>query len=222
MIDVDAGGTDARARRRTWTLGGALIALSALLELGLPGLQGLFTGMPFPLTRVLFWAGAVVLAIGMGRAGSVTASRPLGTGVIIALAVWQVLVVPVVAPLTTLFAAGEPADAGYSTAVMIGYALNAVALILAILAAVQIARAGVVPPPWRWAPMWVLAAAVAAALLPGLAFAIGMPVDQTSLSALFGFFALLRAGAIGALGVLAMVLAARPVAGSTSVYSSGE
>jgi hypothetical protein len=74
MIDVDAGGTDARARRRTWMLGGGLLAASALLSLWVASSPGAPVGI---VPGLFFAAGAIVFAIGLGQSGSVTARRPI-------------------------------------------------------------------------------------------------------------------------------------------------
>jgi hypothetical protein len=221
MIEVDAGSAyEARMRRRTWMLGGGLLVLSALLGLGMSELQGLITGLPFDITQVLFWAGAVVLAIGLGRSGSVTARRKLGTGVIVVLAVWQTVLSSLVWAMT---GAGDASTTGdFSRVAVISTASEVVALGLAIIAVMQIGRAGVVPKPWNWAPLWVLAVWVAAQLLPTLLAVGGSSADPTALNALFGFFSLLKGVAIAFLGVLAIVLALRPAPGTTVVYGSGE
>lgn len=201
-------------------IGGVLIALSALLALGISNLQGLLPGLPFDIIEVLFCAGAVVLAIGIGRAGSVTARRPLGTGAIIALAVWQLLVTPV---LWQLFGADEHGiGAGDLSATMIiSTTIDVVTLALALIAVVQVGRIGVVPKPWNWAPMWVLIAVAGPQLLLNLVLSTGVVGDQNVMLALFGLVALVRLTAIVFLGVLAIVLALRPAPTSTVVYSSG-
>src|SRR5690606_3646194 len=116
MIDVTAAADTTRSRRRTWMTGGALFVASALLGLGMVTVSGL----PFSISQLLFHAGAVVFAIGLGRGGSVTGRRPLGTGAIIALAVWSLVVAPVAWMLVN---SAAPTDVGYlSTAAMVGTA----------------------------------------------------------------------------------------------------
>lgn len=201
-------------------LGGGLLVLSALLGLGMSNLQGIITGLPFDITQVLFWAGAVVFAIGLGRAGSVTARRTLGTGVIVGLAVWQTVLSPLMWAMTGSGDASATGD--FSRVAVISTSSDVVVLGLAIIAVMQIGRAGVVPKPWNWTPLWVLAVCVAAQLLPMLLTVGGSFADQTALIALFGFFSLLKGVAIAFLGVLAIVLALRPAPGTTVVYGSGE
>ena len=103
MIVVDATADAVRQRRRTWMTGGVLFLVSALLGLARVSVPGL----PFGISQLLFHAGAVVFAVGLGRGGSVTARRPLGTGAIIALAVWAQVGSPV---LWALVNSGAPAD----------------------------------------------------------------------------------------------------------------
>lgn len=225
MTDVDATAAAARERQRTWMLGGGLLAASALLGLALRSF--LLPGLPFlSLSDVLFAAGAVVFAIGLGRAGSVTARRPLGTTAIIALAVWLLIASPLqqlMFPMEVTF--DDPASRGgyFQLVNMIGITSEAVLLVLAIIAVVQIGRAGVVPKPWAWAPLWALVVVVVArTLLSGMLPMPGLAEDQVALGAMFGLAGFLVAASVAFLGVLAMILAARPVPGSTVVYTSAE
>lgn len=219
MIDVDAAAVGSRARRLTWMLGGGLLAASALLGLAPQSLPGIPNLDP---STLLFAAGAVIFAMGWGRAGSVTARRPLGTSAIIVLAAWLV-----VSPLLAAFWSqawipedSAPSDGAISDLTVLVTSVEVISLMLAIIAVMQIARSGVVPAPWKWAPLWALLAVVAARMLPS-AIALGDPsADQIALSALFDFAGLLQAASIAFLGVLAMVLAARPTPGSTTVYDS--
>ncbi|MFS2279573.1 hypothetical protein V2S04_01980 [Microbacterium sp. OR21] len=213
MIDVTAADTT-RSRRRTWMTGGVMFVASALLGLGMVTVPGL----PFSISQLLFHAGAVVFAIGLGRGGSVTGRRTLGTGAIIALAVWSLIMVPVAWMLVN---SAAPTDAGYlSTAAMVGTADQVVSLVLAIIAAVQIGRIAIVPKPWNWAPLWALGAIVVAQLIPNLIAAAGSISDQTLLGALFAVISLISASAVAFLGVVALVLALRPAPGETVVFAS--
>lgn len=214
MIDVTATADTTLSRRRTWMTGGVLFVVSALLGLGMVTVPGL----PFSISQLLFHAGAVVFAIGLGRAGSVTGRRPLGTGAIIALAVWSLVVAPVAWMLVN---SADPTDVGYlSTAAMVGTADQVVSLVLAIIAAVQIGRIAIVPRPWNWAPLWALGAIVVAQLIPNLIAAAGSISDQTLLGALFAVISLTAASAVAFLGVVALVLAVRPAPGETVVFAS--
>jgi len=222
MVDVDAGRGDARARRRTWMLGGGLLAASALLSLAMRGYP--FPMVPFvSLPHVLFSAGAAVFAIGLARAGSVTARRPLGTSAIVGLAVWLLLVSPLLNMLQPVMSddanAAETAEL-LTLSVMLSITSEVIALILALIGVMQIGRAGVVPPPWRWAPLWTLLAVVAVRVLRA-GFLFGqLGLGQEELVVLDGAGALIEAAAVGSLGVLAMILTTHPVRGSMVVFSS--
>jgi hypothetical protein len=225
VIDVDATAAAARQRRRTWMLGGGLLAASALLSLALRSF--LLPGLPvLSLSDALFAAGAVVFAVGLGRSGSVTARRPLGTTAIIGLAAWLLVASPLqqlLLPMEISF--DDPAARGgyFQLVNMVGITVEAVTLVLAIIAAVQIGRTGVVPEPWAWAPLWALAVVlVARTLLSGMLPIPGLAENQEGLGALFGLAGFLVAAAVAFLGVLAMILAVRPEPGSTVVYASGE
>lgn len=225
MIDVDVTAAAERERRRTWMLGGGLLAASALLGLALRGL--LLPGLPFiSLSDVLFSAGAVIFAIGLGRGGSVTARRPLGTTALIALAAWLLVALPLqqlLLPMEVSF--DDPTERGgyFQLVNMTGITTEIVSLVLAIIAVVQIGRGVVVPRPWAWAPLWALVVVIIArTVLSGMVPLPGVVENQEALVALFGLGGFLVAAAVGFLGVLAMILAVRPEPGSTVVYDSGE
>ena len=148
----DTADRDARARRRTWVAGGATLLLAALV-----GFVARFQLAQFHYVKDVLWAaGALVLVIGIGRAGSVTGRRPLGTIV----ALLQVLLA---SPPVAIYLSGlVPDDPGNPYAeedawgsVMFPYfAVIAVATIVAVL---LIGFADALPRPWSWAPAWVLA-----------------------------------------------------------------
>jgi hypothetical protein len=223
MIEVDAGSAGvARSRQRTWMLGGGLLAASALLSLAMRG--AFFLPMvPFVWAPdVLFAAGAVVFAVGLGHSGSVTGRRPLGTSAIVGLAVWLLLAPPLMNALQPAISMGT--DAAERTDLLLLSAMlsitgEVIALALAI-GVMQIGRGGVAPRPWQWAPLWALLAVVAVRVLRS-GFLFGQQgLAQETLVLLDGTGALIEAVAVGFLGVLAMVLAARPSPDSTMVYSS--
>src|SRR5690606_23681467 len=206
-------------------LGGGLLAASALLGLALRSF--LLPGLPFmSLSDVLFSAAAVIFAIGLGRAGSVTARRPLGTSALIALAVWLPVAAPpqqLLLPMEVSF--DDPAERGgyFQLVNMVGITTEAVSLVLAIIVVVQIGRGGVVARPWAWAPLWALVVVVAArTVLSGMVPMPGLVENQEAMFAVFGLAGFLVAASVGFLGVLAMILAVRPEPGSTVVYDSGE
>lgn len=215
MVTVDLGSA-ARQRRRTWVLGGALLIACALVQLAAQGPLA-------PLGRAvdgLFAAGALVLVIGPGRAGSVTARRPLGTGAVIALAVVQ----PAAPYLASLLLTGTvPPPGAISGYEIFAWAQLTAALMLAIIGATQIGRVGVVPRPWNWAPLWALGAVTLAFLIPNAPFwspLFSSGEDVSGLLALFRAFGLVRPLAVVFLGVLAIVLGVRSEPGSVPAYSS--
>ena len=149
MSDREIVAAADRERRRTWVAAGVLLVLSALVAVVARGpLMGIL-----PAGDWLFAAGAIIFAVGLGRSGSVTARRVLGTAATILLAV---------APLTQgLWARFVPADEPNpntiedisATVAMVYYGI---VFACAIVSVVQIARARVVPSPWRWAPACAL------------------------------------------------------------------
>lgn len=202
MNDVDE---DVLAgRRRTWMVGGLLLLTTGLAwtlsELGIApvGLLGLVTE---PLAFIVF-------AIGLGRGGSVTARRPVGT---IALAGLGVLVVaqPLVRMVLNGMPMGEGPQAAEQYAVMhqnVGIALEVTALVLAVVAVVAIVMAGVVPSPWRWLPVVALIVALIARALPLLRHG---PLTMDALLTVLRTANLLNPLMLLILGAAAVVLAAR-------------
>lgn len=223
MIDVDESGTDARVRRRTWMLGGGLLVASALLSLAMRNfifLPGAFSLISPP--DVLFAAGTVVLSVGLGAAGSITARRPLGTWALVGLAAWLLVASPLLQLVVPSDADGAELGEWVALSAMASVTVEVVALGLALIGVMRIGREEVVPLPWRWAPLWALLAVIGVrALRSGLLFGQN-GLGSEALLALDGVGVLIEASAIGFLGVLALVLAARPLPGSTTVYRSGE
>lgn len=218
MIDVDPSGSAVRVRRRTWIVGGSLLVASALIALTLRGLPGVQFA-PVSLPDMLFAAGAVIFAIGFGRAGSVTARRPLGTFALVGLAVW-ILLSPLLLRFTVPVSAEDISGSFIMFSGMMSITIEAVSLVLAIIAATQIARIRAVPRPWNRAPLWALVAVAVVRLLRS-AFLFGAyALGQESLVLLDSLGGLIEAAAVGFLGVVAIVVAVRPVSGSTTVFSS--
>lgn len=217
MIEVDAGAPASRARRRTWMLGGALFAIAAVIGLWVTNFPGIgFARLP----DVLFAAGAVVFAVGIGRAGSVTARRPLGTTALVALGGWVLL-----SPLLMLLVPTPSFDGAigfrYETVVgALSMSLQVVTLMLAIIAVVQIGRIAVLPRPWRWAPLWALCVVVGVQLLPTAIVLGGAVRDQGALAMVYSVGSLLYAVALGSLGVIAMMLATRAANATTAVLGA--
>lgn len=158
----------------------------------------------------------MLLAIGFTREGSVVARRPLGLSALIVVALWP-LANSVIAGL---LGARSPEDAAAWT--VYGYLSLLAPIAAALIAAVQIARAGVVASPWRWAPLWVLVLQAAAWAIPQLGFAaVGPGSDVQAFAATVSVIGMLGfvANTLG-LGILAVVLAARERPDSVEVFRS--
>ncbi|AZC13116.1 hypothetical protein [Microbacterium sp. ABRD28] len=202
-------------RGTTWIIGGIGLILSGALGLlgaGSAGLAG--SGVLAIVQNVAFAASALLLAVGMTRADSVVARRPTGVVAVAILALWPLIAEGAAAAIGAV----EPNAAAAWT--VLGYASILVPTAAGLIAAVAILRAGTVPDPWRWAPMWVLAFQVGAwALTQALAVALGP--DVLSINGVFlllGAVAFL-AGTLG-FGVLAVILGSRRRGATVEVYRS--
>ncbi|MFB7842911.1 hypothetical protein [Microbacterium sp. NPDC056052] len=220
MVTVDpASGSDAVQRRRTWVLGGALLAASAFAVLATQGRLFVLSSLIDP----LFALGALVLAVGIGRAGSVTARRPLGTGAVIGLVVVimsQPFVYSVLAPPPQR---ELPLRNSASPLELVFPVTQSVMLLLAITAVVQIGRTGVVPRPWNWAPLWALVAVILARALPVAPFWSPLLASRENVAPLFSVFdvlSLLNPLAVAFLGIVAIVLGSRTEPGPVPVHPS--
>lgn len=190
-------------------LGGILlIAATLVVAVPAPTLRsvpgGEFAG------PALFSAALLVFAFGLRGAGSITARRPLGTAALALLAVWTFAdgLLWRFTPLGSL-----PPD----QQALLGTSIPLVTAALAAVACVQIARAGVLPRPWNWAPTWALIAVVVPSLLQMLLAAAGpASSSQDLLIALVGLDGLVRAAAGVFLGIMAILLASR-AAGTRTV-----
>jgi hypothetical protein len=190
-----------RDARRAWIVGGALLIGSVALRLILqPAAPLIFGGSV--IAALLFSGALLIFAFGIRGSGSVTARRPLGTATLSALAAWILLVTVV---NDAIFAATMPSE----TLMVFGYIDSFVQFVFALVAAVQIARAGVVPYPWNWAPGWMLAA-VAVPWLLSQALAVGDSSQMTEwITVVIALDSAARVGGPIFLGVLAIVLANR-------------
>ncbi|MFI8633953.1 hypothetical protein ACIGEP_15320 [Microbacterium sp. NPDC077663] len=199
-----------RGRRLTWTIGGA-----ALIAAGIAGmlqsatLGTSLTGTLALLVDLLWAAGVLVFAIGSSAHDSVTARKPLGTITLVVLALWSL----------AMRVVGLFQDPTSPTPLVPWEVTTFVPLALSVVAVVQIARAGVVPRRWRWAPAIALGVQVA-----GVAIGQLLMMDQATAMQTIGL-----ASALGMLGFLARTLglgivallavaSARPA--SVPVYSS--
>lgn len=205
-------------RRLTWRIGGI-----GLIACGIVGiLRGSVLGDPFAETVLslladTLWAAAIlVLAFGLHREGSVVARRPLGLAAATIVALW-----PAVATVVNLLTAPTDLTTAGSDAWLFWLSLSIVLPVVAgLIAAVQVGRAQVIPLPWKWAPLWVLAAQVALWVLPQL---LGVAAPSALLQMVGLFSALGTLGFLAAtlgLGILAVVLSSRSGAGTVAVFGS--
>ncbi len=204
--------------RRAWVVGGGLLIAAPLFgAIWWPGL------LPFGavglISAALLSASLLVFALGIGGSGSVTARRPLGTAALVLLAVW-LLASQVI---STVVSEGNLLADMWSE---LRYADSLVQFVAALIAVIQIARAGVVPRPWNRAPGWVLAALTVVWLLSQLIFVnIGggrgpdSGTDAQVIAAILSSLdALVRIAGPVLLGVVAIVLGDR--SGRTVVSES--
>ena len=201
---TDAATPALRDARRAWILGGALLTAYAVMVLVLGGYPGLIPGAAGGVLLDLLWAAALlVLALGVRRAGSVVARRPLG---VVALAV--AAAVPFASMLLWTVVPPDPRDnAGI---VMLGQGLMVLSLAALVVAGVVIGRAGAVPPRVRWLPLIVIAVAAAAQIAVQIVVvAAGTNLAQPELVVLVMGAPML--GTLGALllGILTIVFAPR-------------
>lgn len=172
-----------RQRRRTWILGGILLIVPALIDIILQITTGARLGW---ISGLLFLLAVIVFTVGIGSAGSITARRPLGTTSALVFAVLLAAgsLIPMLFLLASPPASGDVQEmvARGATLGLSSLAIGVVALVFGIIAVVQIGRAGVVPRPWCWAPLWVLLVdvlnSVIAMILPALLVTSGLPFLQ--------------------------------------------
>jgi len=188
---------------RALFLGGALLLASVVATVAFQ--VGFYSaGWVGYIPTILFSAALMILAFGIRGSGSVTAGRPLGTFALAALAAWLILSDVLVSALNASIAA----DSSAAVVVTIIYVALVVNFALAVIAVVQIARAGVVPAPLEWVPTWVLAAAAASWLLTQLAGLVLVNVSQVQMT-VFALDGAVRIAGVILLGVLAIVLGDR-------------
>ncbi|WP_313354441.1 hypothetical protein [Microbacterium sp.] len=201
----DADDRDARARRRTWVIGGALLVVSALVVvpralLYQAGIIGPSPGWVHYVGDWLWAIGVLILVIGLGRAGSITGRRPFSTVVVIL----QVIVASPAASLwLSTLVLDDPqnlhAQEDSWSAIFLPYYVTV--FVLTFIAALSIGLARAVPEPWCWAP--------SGALLVAIAFG---SVGLGGVHGLAGFTVVyLPAITTALLGVLAIVLGIRAV-----------
>lgn len=193
--------TDAEIRKPvpSWMWGGGLLAGAAVLPLAFGPGGG---AVPRIVGQGLVLAAMIVFALGLRGAGSLVARRPVGTVALIALGL-----IPLV------FTVATPSNVPESDVwilQILGYTELVLSVGAALVAAVEIARARVVPDPWRWAPTVALALVV---LVQAGAQVIGVaagPEGLRDLAPALSAIALASAVLVPlALGVIAMMLGAR-------------
>ena len=186
------------------TAGAGLILFGVVgaVRTALPGL------LP-PLTFTVIGNGVlavsmVLFGVGLSRESSVVARGTVGIGALLMLGLW-----PLVTPFLVPFPGTSPTP-GDPLLLVYGIALLAVPLIAAVVAVLSIARARVVPSPWRWAPLWALLALVGVELLvQGLMFAVGAERVQAMAGLIIVLQSAVGFTATVGLGALAIFLAAR-------------
>jgi hypothetical protein len=195
----------AAASGRAWFVGGTLLLATVPLGVVTNSTGAAIVGAN-TITTVLFSASLLVFAFGIRGSGSITARRPLGTTALAVLAIWVLLGWV----LTDVVGASAPYDAPSAAMLMFGYVDAFVEFAVALVAVVQIARAGVVPSPWNWAPAWALLAMTVPWLLWQI-IAAGATQETASTAIFFvsGVDGLVRVGSTMFLGVLAIVLSDR-------------
>ncbi|QKJ18019.1 hypothetical protein [Microbacterium hominis] len=216
-----------RPARLTWTIGGIGLVLCAVLGMLQYSVIGIGPVVAFDVaTDVVFALAVLVFTIGWTREASVVARRPLGVIALAVVALWP-FAARIAQPFlprmdNATFEAGLAAYRAAENVLTAVFLVNLlVSLAAALIAVVQIARAGVVPPPWRWAPSWALMVSVAAGVLPQMLFASIASADAQAYVAFATIIGLIGflAPTLG-LGVLALVLAARVPERTVEVYRS--
>ena len=189
--------------RKTWIIGGALLIASVVLGgRFLPVfLGGWLVG------ATLFAAAILVFAFGLRAADSVTARRLLGTAALVALA----LITVVSAILQQILFSQNDYLADIRTFVYIDAFVR---FVVALIAVTEIARAGVIPRPWAWAPAWALLAVSLVWLMTQIPLSQARLTD-TGIAAYLSVIQLVGPGVPVFLGILAIVLANRAVAPRT-------
>ncbi|WP_157549662.1 hypothetical protein [Microbacterium sp. Leaf288] len=214
-----------RQRRLTWMIGGIGLIVCGVMGMLQYSLFGIAQTTGFVLD-VVFAAAVLLFAVGLSREASVVARRPLGVIALAVVALWPLMTRAVQPFLPTMDAATfEAGMAAYREAenvlTAVFFANLLVSLAASLLASVQIARAGVVPRPWNWAPLWALIASAAAGVIPQILFsAAGSAGTQVyaEIAVLLGTVGFLSR-TLG-LGILALVLATRVRTGSVDIYRS--
>ncbi|TFB95516.1 MULTISPECIES: hypothetical protein [Cryobacterium] len=188
---------------RAWLIGGALLLATVVIGVAQPALALIPLGGS--IRPVLFSAALLVFAFGIRGAGSVTARRPLGTIALTALAAWLLLGSVLQDVIASSFSNDPLSDGLFA----FGYVDSFVTFALALVAVMQIARAGVVAAPWNWVPAGVVGAASVSWLLSAVVTVNSRQGFGLEAVVLMSVDALVRIGGTVLLGVVAIVLADR-------------
>lgn len=142
----------AAAARTAWTIGGGLLILSGLLA----AIDEIAQSAPAVLGASALWAAALIIfAVGFRGSGRVTGRGPLGTVVFVLYAAWSILS-GIQLAFFPFFGQHSDSAATVSLVTTLDYVVDGITLVLAILAALVVARSGAVTPRWNWAPLQVL------------------------------------------------------------------
>jgi hypothetical protein len=191
--------------RHTWFVGGSLLLAAVVL-----GSSSQFPGPLFTVASVLgsvsFSASLLIFAFGFRRSESVTARRPLRTTALTLLAVWVLL-----GPVLGGILASSSTEEEFPSALLVHGTIDPyLRFALALVAVLQVGRAGVVLAPWNWVPAWALAALTVPWVLGQIVAAGPSPESEMGTMMVIGALdALIRTTATVVLGVVAIVLADR-------------
>ncbi len=204
-------------RRNTWLVGGIGLIICGIIGLLRDSVMGMPpAGLIITVLADLVWAAAIlVFAIGFNRESSVVARKPLGLTALGVVALW-----PLTSTLGSLALEGllPPLDEGW---MIWGYIAIVVPVLAGLIAVVQIARAGAVPPPWNRAPLVALLIQVVCWLVPQfLVIAMGPANTQLLASLFLGLGMLSFLTATFGLGITATMLASRARSETVEVFRS--
>lgn len=188
-------------RGRTWAVGGVLLLASTLVAAPMgPTWVGFVV-----IAQVLRAAGIILLALGFSPRESIVGRRPLGVIALFVFALSPVIVwLPVGATYTSTDSmVPAPGD------LAIGYVGIFIPVAAALIAVVQIGRVGIVPRPWRWAPLMAFAAHTAAALALQIAIVAVPTAPQEYLLGWMAFAEFVDRVVWVGLGALAVFLGGR-------------
>lgn len=208
-----------QTRRTTWTVGGVGLIVCGVLgivQYSLMDTLGATGGGFFDFIGELPYAAMVLLfAIGLSREASVVGRKPLGMTALIVLAIW-----PVIASVFQAILIREQAIPSTEWTVF-SYLDLFIRAASGLIAATQIARAGIVPSPWRWAPMWLFGLHAALWAIPQILIVAVGSGDVQHLAGLFVTLSTVTtmAETLG-LGVIALMLALQLQPEGVEVYRS--